>query len=72
MFWQVLLPAACIFASLPTSQTVDLPDLYPFGTLEGDHRLPPDQEDISSHEIRLKTPVKFYSSVYTTIYVITK
>ena len=89
----------CLFG---VSSAVELGDLYPYGTLEGDHRygwrnflmktcvaiadsykavrskkhltflsfrLPPDQEDVSSHEIRLRTPVKFYSNVYDTIFV---
>ena len=49
--------------SLPKDQ------FYPFGAKHGDANLPKGSEDVSTSEIRLKTPVKFFTREYSGIYV---
>jgi hypothetical protein len=56
-----------IFTPLVFSISKD--QFYPFGAKAGDLKLPKNAEDISSSEIRLKTPIKFFSREYNGIYV---
>ena len=49
--------------SLPKDQ------FYPFGAKNGDATLPKGSEDVSTSEIRLKTPIKFFTREYSGIYV---
>jgi len=43
-------------------------ELYPFGTVQGDQRLPVG-DDVSSADIYLRTPVAFYGEMFTSLYV---
>lgn len=42
---------------------------FPFGPQHDDNLLTKDVDDVSSPEVRLKTPVMFYGTQYTGIYV---
>jgi hypothetical protein len=61
----------CLLFLVIPSEVHPLPkdQFYPFGAKLGDAQLPKATEDVSSSEIRLKTPVKFFSREYSGIYV---
>jgi len=43
-------------------------ELYPFGTVQGDNRLPVG-DDVSSSDIQLITPISFYDDIFTSLYI---
>lgn len=43
--------------------------MFPFGQHQEDTLLTKDEDDVSSPELRLKTPIMFYGTQYTGIYV---
>jgi len=61
----------CCLLSIFTPHVLSISkdQFYPFGAKAGDLRLPKNSEDISSSELRLKTPIKFFSREYNGIYV---
>ena len=55
---------------LALSNGLFVSQLYPFGSQNGDIELPAQiEEDVSSSEIRLNTPVKFFDREYKSIFV---
>lgn len=69
---KILLCIWCIsFAALPPQvhgNPLSL-KLFPFGPQHEDILLTKDVDDVSSPEVRLKTPIMFYGTQYTGIYV---
>ena len=66
---KILLAISSVLLCLSSANGVTRNDLFPYGSPSGDDRLPPDTEDISSPEINLNTPVKFFSREYGSVYV---
>jgi hypothetical protein len=63
---QIILVSVLLFK---LSCTIRVSELYPYGSVFGDKRLPEYMEDVSSPEVKLTTPVKFFRREYDTIYV---
>ena len=68
-FKRTFIVCCLLLVFTPFVLSISKDQFYPFGAKAGDSKLPKNSEDISSSELRLKTPIKFFSREYTGIYV---
>jgi hypothetical protein len=64
-----LISSCLLFLLASPGFSIPKDQFYPFGAKHGDSSLPEGIEDVSSAEIRLKTPIKFFTREYSGIYV---